>query len=473
MDARREARVTPLEIVSLTGFVVVVGLIFANSRLGILALLAFYPLLDSVPRLPLPGMNAETAVFGAAAAVTLMRFGPRLPPLRYSGPFLAFLAVMLMAWAIGSSIPNKYVGYDAWGLFKAWKAAVFPSFFFVFSYWWLPDEASRRRALEAITWSVGVIAASGLVDYLHPFTQSGLEGRAAGLVEQPNNLGGSLAAFSLAAIPLIRSADLGRLRRLLYLGIYLLALGVVVMTLSRGAWLGVIVGHAVLLLLARPAVLLAVLLAAAFALPSSYPLLPDVLRKRVEQTFTPQHRVFRGAAEEFGAGAERVVFYQIGLEMFADSPIWGHGLESFSLLSRKYGARYGLLSYRSPHSLTLRLAAETGLFGLTMLAWLGFSVASVGLYLWRRVPEAAWTGLILVAITASISASNLVHDSFLGHHVLGGTFWMLYGAAARALVSVRGTAPAGAGARPVPRWLAQRQHQYAPPIRPQGSTTAS
>jgi O-antigen ligase len=461
--------VTLLEIVATGGFALVLALLFVRPQLGIVALIAFYPLVELVPRMPLPGMNAETALFVGAGAVTLMRFGPRLPPLRYSAPFVVFVMVMLMSWGIGAV---QAVAIDPWELFKIWKSATFPCLFFLFAYWWIVDERSRRHALEAITWSVGVVAITGLVDSVAPFSASGLQGRAAGVLDEPNNMGGLLAAFSLVALPLIGSRELGWLRRAAYLAVYLLALAVTVLTLSRGAWLGMLAGHAVVLILARPAWLLAGLLAGAILLPSSYPFFPERVRERIEETFEPQRRVFRGGAERFGSGAERIVFYQIGYEMFLESPIWGQGMESFLVRSKDYGARYGLLSHRAPHSLVVKLASETGLIGLSMLAWLGLAVGAVGFSLWRGRPEARRLGLTLLAVTGSIAASNLVHDTFTGHHVFGGLFWMLFGSAARLhFDSRRGEIAVGEPPEParLPRWLVGRELRYAPPVLAQRS----
>jgi O-antigen ligase len=286
-------------------------------------------------------------------------------------------------------------------------------------------------------------------------------------MEQPNSLGGLLAAFSLCAIPLIRSRELGLLRRGVYLGVYLVSLWVMLFSLSRGAWLGALAGHSVLLLLAWPRVFFASLLAGSLLFPFAYPLAPEAVRERVDETFTPQHRVFRGAAEKFGAGAERIVFYQIGIDMFLESPVWGQGMDSFIMRAPELGARYGMLGRKAPHSLIVKLASESGLIGLGMLGWLAVVTYGVGLRLWRRVPDARWTGLTLLAVTASISASNLVHDSFLGHFAFGGLFWMLFGAAARADFAARRSAPAavkaGDAPPPLPRWLVGRELLYVKP----------
>ena len=60
----------PLELISLVGFGVVLVLLLWRPQLGIAAFVMYYPLNDHVPRLPIPGFNAESLLFGIMGAVT-------------------------------------------------------------------------------------------------------------------------------------------------------------------------------------------------------------------------------------------------------------------------------------------------------------------------------------------------------------------------------------------------------------------
>ncbi len=463
---------TPLEVFAGVGALAVLVTILVRPPLGLLALVVFTPLIDSVPRLPLAGLNVETGLLFLLLAMTLMRFGLRLPPLRYSGPVIAYVLVLLVAWLVGASNFRGIDGKGIWELFKIVKSMSFTTLFFLFSYWWISDDRGRRGVLEALLWSGTLAAVSGVVDYVAPFTSSGMGGRATGILGDPNSLGGYLAVTTLAAPMLLRDGTLGRLRRVLYAALYGLGLLVAVLAQSRAGWLGLLAGHAVLLLLLSPRLLFALTVSAVLLVPPAYPFFPRLVRERIEETFTPRNTVYVGA-EEFGSGADRIVYYRIGATMLAESPIWGHGLEAFTMMTPKYGARYGLLSNKAAHSVLIKLAAESGLFGLSMLAWLGFTLAVLGIRLARGAGQSAAIGIAVLAATASISASNLFQVGFVADHLMAGSLWILFGSSARAWVeahrlSQRTRAPSGWRLR-----LLEASAAHAPELATRNAPTSS
>jgi O-antigen ligase len=270
-------------------------------------------------------------------------------------------------------------------------------------------------------------------------------------MQDPNSLGGYLAVTTLAAPIVMRDATLSRARRLVYLALYGLGLLVTVLSLSRAAWVGVVLGHAVALFFLSPRLLFATAVATALALPAAYPFMPELIRERVEETFRTRSTVYIGA-ERFGSGADRIVYYRIGATMLAESPIWGHGMDSFMMMTPKYGAQYGMLANRASHSVLVKLAAESGLLGLAMLGWLALTIGLLGWRLARGGGPDTTLGIALLAGTASISAANLFQVSFIADHAIAGTLWILFGACARARVdarrlSRRAAAPVGWRAR--------------------------
>jgi O-antigen ligase len=424
--------VTGLETLASVGAAIVAALIVARPPLGLLALIVYTPLLDAAPRLPIPGLNVETGLFFLLLAMTVFRFGPRLPPLRYSGPVIAYVLVLVVSWLVGAA-SFHVEGKDTWELFKVVKSMSFPCLLFVFTYWWVSDEARRRQVLEALLWSGTLAAIGGAIDYVAPFTVNGMAGRASGFLYDPNSLGGFLAATTLVFPILARDPGLGPLRRAVHAGQYAFGLLVLVLSLSRAGWLGVLAGHAALLLFLSPRLLFVFAVSAVLLLPPAYPFFPKLIRNRIEESLRPRSTVYAGSgAERLGSGADRVVYYRIGATMLAESPIWGHGLGSFLVLTPKYGARYGLVSHRAAHSVIVKLAAESGLIGLAMLGWLGLTVAVL---CWRlrggRGQDAA-LGIALAAILSSISVSNLFQVTFVADHAVAGLLWIALGSAARA-----------------------------------------
>ena len=80
---------TPLEMAAGSVALLVLVLLLARPVTGIVALALVYPLILVAPRLPVPGMNVETTLVGVALALTLLRFGLRIPPPRYSLPVIS------------------------------------------------------------------------------------------------------------------------------------------------------------------------------------------------------------------------------------------------------------------------------------------------------------------------------------------------------------------------------------------------
>src|SRR5215510_10886074 len=101
-------------------------LLFWRPLAGLIFLVAIFPVDPFSPRLPVPGMNTETALLGVAFAMTVLRFGARPPPLRYSGPVVAFIAVMGMGLLVAIPWALKVIQQTdepaIWFIFKSWKS---------------------------------------------------------------------------------------------------------------------------------------------------------------------------------------------------------------------------------------------------------------------------------------------------------------------------------------------------------------
>src|SRR5882672_9420938 len=145
---------------------ITLGLMFWRPVAGLVLLAAIFPMDAWSPRLPVPGINTETVLLGVAFAVTLLRFGARVPPLRYSGPVLAFIFIMGVGFAL--AIPwarsVNMVGGDMaiWVIFKYWKSITFSGLLFFSTYWWFAKEGDRQHLLEALSVGVFVSAVAGL-----------------------------------------------------------------------------------------------------------------------------------------------------------------------------------------------------------------------------------------------------------------------------------------------------------------------
>ncbi len=420
---------------ALGGATVVLGLVVSRPRLGFIALAAFYPLYDYVPRSPLPGLNWETVVTGLAVGVTLLRFGFRTPPLRFSGPVTCYILILFIGFLVTASwAPARLPGFSSFELFKVAKSSAFTAVLFFPVYFWLAHPLDRRRVLEGMSLGLAPVAIATVLDAVFKITPSGAAGRATGLLPNPSAVGLYLAAFSLIQLHLFLDREITAPRRYLHLALYAMSLSGVVLSLARGGWLALILGHVVWFMYRSRRMLLLLVVALLLALTVAFPLLPYSVRERIEDTFRTRNVVFQaaGASSFEASAASRIVFYRIGGDMFLDSPVWGHGLGSFKLLTPKYGARYGMLKYKDPHSLIIKLGAEMGLLGLGVFVWLAVLVVQLGRRLWREDEDERTLGPLLLAIGMALLVGNLVSTSFMYNHQISVFFWLLFGMAARA-----------------------------------------
>jgi O-antigen ligase len=427
--------VTSLEMLVGAVALLVLVLLIARPMVGIVAFAFAYPLYLVGPRLPVPGMNIETTLVGVAMALTLLRFGLRIPPPRYSLPVICLMLVLLASWLIGgTSLPRFAPDVGLWDLFRAVKSLLFTSLLFFVGYWWFQDRTDRTRLLEAISFGTGIFALTGIADFAIGFSQSArFASRAASFFQNPNMLADFLAAFSLVALYLIRQPEVTRTRRGLHLCVWGASMVAIVLTLSRSGWLGVLAGHGVWFLYVNRQLFAVGFVTVVLAATIAFPLLPAIVQERVERTTSGGVLITSmselGALE--GSAAFRILMYRIGLEMLWDSPLWGHGLHSVSVLSPHYGAKYGIRKRKAPHSLPLKLAAEAGLLGIGVYAWICLTTLMLGRALWRERDHDYTLGALLLASGATILTTNLFQTTFLTSHAESAYFWLLFGACAR------------------------------------------
>jgi hypothetical protein len=415
-------------------------LLFWRPVTGLVFLAAIFPLDPFSPRLPVPGINTETILLGVAFAMTLLRFGARLPPLRYSGPVLAFILVtgagfaIAIPWARSITVLN---GEPAiWVVFKHWKSITFSALFFFATYWWFSRAEDRQRMLESLSFAAFLSAVASLLDLAIGITVPGIEGRATGLQEDPNLMACVTGAMMFVSLYLaLYAKDLSMVRRAFHLGTYVLCGLSVVLSLSRGNYVATVIAHLVFLALVNRRLFFAAIVSLALLSTVAFPLLPKVIRERIEFTFS-YGTGYRVAGAEYleVSTAQRLVLAKVGADMFARSPLWGSGLNFFFFNTPEFGAKYGNLDHRDAHNLVVKMAVEMGSFGLAVLAWIVWAVFRCGRRLWRADTREYRLGAVLLAAGAHILLANLSTTSFLATKQISASFWILYALSARAYV---------------------------------------
>jgi O-antigen ligase len=147
------------------------------------------------------------------------------------------------------------------------------------------------------------------------------------------------------------------------------------LTLTRNAWLGLAASLLLLLALSKPRALLIF----PFLLAGIYLLSPIEVKRRVINTFnlsSPSNR-------------QRIEYYRAGLKIIADYPFFGCGPDTVDMVFQhpKYGLSEQAKHNVHLHNNLLQIAAERGLPAL--LAWLIFMIWTFWLLSrkWRRKPS--------------------------------------------------------------------------------------
>jgi O-antigen ligase len=429
-------------VLALGGAALVLATLVVRPTWGLFALVVYYPFIELVPRFG-PGVNAETALFVTGFLRVMLGGRRSLPPLRIVAPIATYVAMMLVSLAVLGSWyepgPSERPLFD-FALKLKWS--VWPVVVFFIAYGIAADPATRRRGLVCLHLAALILCLAGIVDTgVSPLLGTNLRERATGLIGTPNALGVIAAGFSI--VPLHRMFISGTAipYRILHAISYCVMFLALLLTQSRRAWVAMVLGHLVWLWLRNRKLVLPALAAVALTVTAGYPLLPELVRQRIEQTFSPGQVVYQTdlARRVDPSAGERLVMYKIGGQMLLDSPIVGHGYESFRLLGPKYSARYGVLRGYDPHSLPLKVATETGFVGLIILGWMAAVVARCSLRLLRASGSDRDLGICFLGFVAILSIVSFV-GTFVNNHYVAASFWIFFGLVVRAGVALEETA---------------------------------
>lgn len=288
--------------------------------------------------------------------------------------------------------------------------------------------------------------------------------RAYGTFDQPNPYAGYLGILIPLAIGLVVARAAVPIWRWI-LAACLLAIGAVLASLSRGAWVGIAAANGVMmvfwstrsrLILAASVVALAPVGALAFL-----NVLPAEVASRVatvldyfrfidarQETVTPENY----------AVLERVAHWQAGLDMVAAQPLLGVGAGNYAAVYEKFMVPGWLEPLGHAHNIYINLAAETGVPGLLLYLTI-LAVALIHTTRWLalsgRLPRESdrrsiwlWRGVLLGVLGALVASSihNMFDNLFVhGMNVLIGMVLALGQVAAQAVAATTHSEKAGYG----------------------------
>ncbi|MCC7355591.1 MAG: O-antigen ligase family protein, partial [Anaerolineae bacterium] len=369
----------------------------------------------------------------------------------------AFLALALGTWLVQGAARRRLelrAGPQAWLFaFFAWTTAlsllvatsvqeVIPEVVKWVEVWALYVMA---RSVLRLRWSPWLIAAAlaagtlqGLLGVYQFVWQAGPEPfrlgrflRAFGTFAQPNPYAGYLGMV----VPLGLSLTLWtfsvawREPRKLRAGARLLGYGFatavcalgIVMSWSRGAWLGIAAAGLVVMVVhsgrSRLVLICLLLIAAITGLLSGFGLLPAVISERLADLSSFIGLLNPNAVEITDANFsvyERVAHWYAGIAMFADHPWFGVGAGNFSAVYATYALARWQQSLGHAHNVYINIAAETGLVGLLsfLMMWGGAFVITLRSI--RNATGYRWAVAVgVLGVLVHVSVHNLFDNLFV------------------------------------------------------------
>ncbi len=210
----------------------------------------------------------------------------------------------------------------------------------------------------------------------------------------PNNL----ALYLDRALPLVVALALfvdDKRRRIAYALIAVAIALCLYLTYSRGAWLGVVAGFAVISLLSGRRVRLAMI---ALLIVGAVVVIPFLQTERAQSLFQ----------SGTGTGFFRVSVWESAVAMIRDHPVFGVGLDNFLYEYPKYikpeAWREPNLSH--PHNIVLDFWVRLGILGVAALGWFVVDFYRRGIQNWKEFQGT--DRALVIGLMASMTAA-LVH----------------------------------------------------------------
>lgn len=278
-----------------------------------------------------------------------------------------FIGLFVLAGLISAIVNHSARSF---GLFTVWF--LFPVALYYPIKFILQNPINKARFVQWILIVVGLVSLYGIIQY---FTLVGLPSqwwgnsvepkRILSIFEYPNAFGlwlAPLLAFLLPFIfakPSIGSGWKGSLFKICYL----LGLGGLLLSLSRGSWFGFLAAVVIFAFIGASKKARLNMLGALAICALIIAVVPN-LRYRVILPFKGDK-----------SSVSRISLWQTGEKMIASSPIFGKGLNGFADNFNKYNTDPNLAPINFPHNIFLNFWVETGLLGL--ISFLGILVLAV------------------------------------------------------------------------------------------------
>jgi O-antigen ligase len=322
-------------------------------------MLAFTALLFFRPQDHIPGLGAlhlaELTAIGGLAAMAVRRLSSGQTIAHVNGEVVAVIA---LGAVIVLTLPFSIWPGGSLTVFSD----IYVKIILIFAL--MMSTITTPRRVRQMTWIMivasGYIASRAVLDYVRGVNLvegDRVRGSVGGMFENPNDLALNLVTF-LAPTLFIIFQEKKASRRLFACAIAAAMLGAIVCTKSRSGFLGLIGMTAVVLFYTarvKPAIVAGVLVAGLTALP----MMPQSFWDRMDS-------IVNADEDTTGSRAARLRLFDQGMEVFLENPVTGIGAGQF----QNYNAPGVVEKWRVTHNVWLQVAAELGMFGLAIFAFM-------------------------------------------------------------------------------------------------------
>jgi O-antigen ligase len=185
---------------------------------------------------------------------------------------------------------------------------------------------------------------------------------------------------------------------------FLLLTAALVMTQTRGAWLGLGAGAALILGFRRQALLLVLPMAALV----TFLLAPPAVKERMRSITDPQDVT----------ALERLYMWGSGLQIIRDYPMTGVGMNGVSLVYPTYKDPRALRERRGHlHNNVIQVAAERGLLGLACWLWIWVAFYREAWHIYGGLEPGA--GAAKALVVGSLASVTAFHVAGLSEYTFG------------------------------------------------------
>ena len=372
----------------------------------------------------IPGANATNLLllFAVVAAAALRSRSGR--PLRWG-----VLEWLILAYVgVGAlSLPQTYSQTGEPGetvyLFRAWVA---PILFFFAARALVRDREDIEAVLMVMAWTTALVGVATVFDGIDRGTRGSIEAsRVPGLMRQANSMGAFLVYYGVPLLAMGLRVRLLPLRAALFAA-YAICARAMLYTFSRGAYLAMAAGSALVLTLHSPLLLVGASVGGVAAMTAMPELIPDSVRARLGETAESGGTYESGAPQLDRSSAHRLILWRGAVRMIQANPL-GVGLGQFRPLIRYY-TEIPLRPHDpdDAHNAYLLTAAEQGVLALVLMLAivLGSALLALRLYLGRRSERDRTLTLAFVGTVVGVLVSCMLGSRFSDEALIG-YFWVL------------------------------------------------